>query len=611
MQNWLREHFSIRRRLALSFLAVVLLMGIGSAVALHQSNVMRAESRHLHQVELQAAGVLRVHNDLLTFREAIQNAVEVRDAERLAAELGVLRQAFLADLDRAREALANSAADARRHAVMLIVLETIRTALPAQASSMGELASVGDWDAVRLRLENQLSPLTRSAERLVREIDAEVTIERSQTLEEIGRAQRRAVWTLLATGLLTLVCAAALGLGVTRSIARPLKRLDEGVRALARGEFQHQVPVTGHDEMAGLARVFNDMAARLRDLYEAVRKSEAHFRSLIENASDLIVVLNAEGTIVYASPSSGRVIGYTPEALVGRQALDLVHPGDAPAAGAIFGRRDAPNAAARSLEVRFRHEDGSWRVLEAVARSLLEDPALQGIVLNARDVTEDRRAAERIQASLREKELLLQEIHHRVKNNLQVISSLLNLQSRHIQDAAILEILKESHNRVRSMALVHETLYQSGDLGRINVGEYVRRLATHLFSSYGVSPSLVRLAIQIEDVEFGIDTAIPCGLFINELVSNALKHAFPGRRRGEICIELRRLEAGPFVLKVSDDGVGFPPELDYENTASLGLQLVTTLAAQLEGTLEYAGGSGTTFQLRFREVGSRERVADG
>jgi two-component sensor histidine kinase len=121
----------------------------------------------------------------------------------------------------------------------------------------------------------------------------------------------------------------------------------------------------------------------------------------------------------------------------------------------------------------------------------------------------------------------------------------------------------------------------------------------------------VRLAIQIEDVEFGIDTAIPCGLFINELVSNALKHAFPGRRRGEICIELRREEDGPFLLKVSDDGVGLPPELDYQNTASLGLQLVTTLAAQLEGTLEYAGGSGTTFQLRFREVGSRERVADG
>jgi PAS domain S-box-containing protein len=562
-------------------------------------------------VDLQAAGVLRVHNDLLTFREAIQNAVDVRDAERLAAELRPLRQAFLADLDRAREALASSAADARRHAVMLIVLETIRTALPAQASSMGELASAGDWDAVRLRLENQLSPLTRSAERLVREIDAEVTIERSQTLEEIGRAQRRAVWTLLATGLLTLVCAAALGLGVTRSIARPLNRLDEGVRALARGEFQHQVPVTGHDEMAGLARVFNDMAARLRDLYETVRKSEAHFRSLIENASDLIVVLNAEGTIVYASPSSGRVIGYTPEALMGRHALELVHPEDAPAARTVFGRRDAPNAPARSLEVRFRHADGSWRVLEAVARSLLEDPAVQGIVLNARDVTEDRRAAERIQASLREKELLLQEIHHRVKNNLQVISSLLNLQSRHIQDPAILEILKESHNRVRSMALVHETLYQSGDLGRINVGEYVRRLATHLFSSYGVSPSLVRLAIQIEDVEFGIDTAIPCGLFINELVSNALKHAFPGRRRGEICIELRREEDGPFLLKVSDDGVGLPPELDYQNTASLGLQLVTTLAAQLEGTLEYAGGSGTTFQLRFREVGSRERVADG
>jgi len=610
MRSWLGARHSIRRRLALSFLAVVLLMSLGTAVALREFTVMRTQSQRLHDVDLQEPAVLRVYNDLLALSEAIQGAVDARDANRLQAELGPLRHSFTEDLDRAKQALARSPIDARRHAVMLVLLETVRTSLPTQADYIVELGTVGDWYAVQLRRENQLRTMSRTAERVVNEIDAAVTIERSETIREIARAQRRASLTLLGIGLLSLASAAALGLAVTRSIARPLARLDAGVRALARGEFGHHVEVTGGDEMAGLARVFNDMAARLSDLYEAVRKSEAHFRSLIENASDLIMVLSAEKTVRYVSPSSARVIGYPPDVLVGRNVLDFAHPEDAPSAMRALSPTDVRPGAAPAVEFRFRHRDGSWRVLEAVASSLLEDPAVKGIVVNARDVTEDRRTREQIRASLREKEVLLQEIHHRVKNNLQVISSLLSLQSRHVSDPAALEILKESHNRVRSMALVHETLYQSGDLGRINVAEYVRRLAAHLFSSYGVSPSLVRLAIQIDVVEFGIDTAIPCGLFINELVSNALKHAFPGRRGGEVCIELRRQEDGPFLLKVSDDGVGLPPELDYENTASLGLQLVTTLAAQLEGTLEYAGGNGTTFQLKFRELGAPERVSD-
>ncbi len=601
MQTWLREHLSIRRRLALSFLAVVLLMSLGSAMAGYQFSIMRAQSQHLHQVDLQEAGVLRVHNDLLTFGETIRAVVEAKDAQRLTTDLAPLRRSFLANLDRAREVLAGAPGSARRHAVMLIVLETIRTSLPAQADSMEELARVGDWEAVQRRLENQQRDITRSAERLVKEIDAEVAVERAETLEEIGRAQGRAALTLFATGLLTLAAAAALGLAVTRSIAGPLGRLDAGVRALARGEFQHHVEVTGRDEMAGLARMFNDMASRLRALYDEVRTSEAHFRSLIENASDLIMVLAADGTILYASPSSERVVGHGPEALVGRRVVELIHVDDVPIALGVLARNDASTGCAVPVELRFRHRDGSWRVLETVAQSLLDDPAVKGIVVNSRDVTEDRRAQERIRTSLEEKEVLLKEIHHRVKNNLQVISSLLNLQSRQVTDPAVLEILKESHNRVRSMALVHETLYQSGDLGSIDVGAYVHRLAAHLVRSYGVSTALVRLVTDIADVRLGIDTAIPCGLMINELVSNALKHAFPEQRPGEIRIEVRAERDGGFLLRVSDDGVGLPEGLDYRNTSSLGLRLVNTLAAQLEGTLSCTTGPGTAFELRFRE----------
>lgn len=185
-------------------------------------------------------------------------------------------------------------------------------------------------------------------------------------------------------------------------------------------------------------------------------------------------------------------------------------------------------------------------------------------------IGERKRAGDQIKASLKEKEILLREIHHRVKNNLQVISSLLNLQSRYTKSKAALEMFKESQNRIKSMALVHERLYQSQDLVRIDFAEYIRRLAAHLFDSYRVNPKAIILKVNIDDVFLGIDKAIPCGLIINELVSNSLKHAFSADRKGAIRIDLAPDVDKKFTLIVSDNGVGFPKDLDFRNTASLG-----------------------------------------
>ncbi len=216
------------------------------------------------------------------------------------------------------------------------------------------------------------------------------------------------------------------------------------------------------------------------------------------------------------------------------------------------------------------------------------------------EITERVRAEERIKASLREKEVLLKEIHHRVKNNLQVISSLLYLQAKNIQGKEPPAMFQDSQSRVRAMALVHERLYQSQDLARVNFAEYVRSLANYLFRSYGVNTNVIRLKINVEDVFLGVDTAIPCGLIINELVSNSLKHAFPDGREGEIRIELRS-DDGWCILVVSDDGVGFPRDVDFRNKQSLGLQLVDTLVNQLEGIIELDGSSGTAFEITLTE----------
>jgi PAS domain S-box-containing protein len=214
-----------------------------------------------------------------------------------------------------------------------------------------------------------------------------------------------------------------------------------------------------------------------------------------------------------------------------------------------------------------------------------------------------KRIEDQVKASLREKDVLIKEVHHRVKNNMQVISSLLNLQSRRIQDPDVLEMFRESQRRIRSMALIHERLYQSSDLSRIEFSQYLRNLATHLFHSYQVSSDRVRLRLDTEEVFFNINTAIPCGLIVNELVSNALKHGFPEGRTGEVAVELHRVAGDGYVVRVRDDGVGFPQALDYRRTETLGMQIVNTLVGQLEARLELENRTpGTAFRMEFNEL---------
>jgi len=218
-----------------------------------------------------------------------------------------------------------------------------------------------------------------------------------------------------------------------------------------------------------------------------------------------------------------------------------------------------------------------------------------------------KKAEAQLKASLQEKDVLLRELHHRVKNNMQVISSLLNLQARRIADPTVLEMFKDSQRRIRSMALVHERLYQSADLSRIEFSSYLNHLATHLFHSCQADSSRIRLSLHTEKLYLNINTAIPCGLIVNELVSNAFKHAFPEGRSGEVEISFRRLANDGYELRVRDDGVGFPEGLDFRQTESLGLQIVSTLVTQLEANLKLDRQNGTTFTLIFNEVAPKKR----
>ncbi len=218
-----------------------------------------------------------------------------------------------------------------------------------------------------------------------------------------------------------------------------------------------------------------------------------------------------------------------------------------------------------------------------------------------KEITVRKQAEEKIKTSLKEKEVLLQEVHHRVKNNMQIISSLFSLQSGHIKDKQASEIFKSSQNRVRSMAVIHERFYQSEDMARIELAKIAGSLSSHLFSSYGTKPGAVKLNLKIKNVFLDINTAIPCGLIINELVSNSLKHAFPGDKKGEINIAAHPLNKNEIKLIVSDNGVGLPKKVDFRKTDSLGLHLVNLLAeGQLHGDIKLDRAKGPCFSIKLK-----------
>lgn len=240
-------------------------------------------------------------------------------------------------------------------------------------------------------------------------------------------------------------------------------------------------------------------------------------------------------------------------------------------------------------------------IVLVIIRQILSMRENRQLYLEAQKEIELRKKTEKeLKKALNEKEILVKEIHHRVKNNLAVISSLLNLQSRYINDTEALDIFKESQNRAKSMALIHEYLYQSDDLKRINFGEYINKLSTNLFHTYVVDLSLIKLNVDTENIMLDVNIAIPLGLVLNELVTNTMKHAFPDNRKGEINIKFYS-KGDDFILTVSDNGIGLPEGLDYKNTDSLGLRLVNSLTDQINGSISLDQNKGTTFKIKFTE----------
>jgi len=397
-----------------------------------------------------------------------------------------------------------------------------------------------------------------------------------------------------------LIAGAILGNILARMVTRPVIDLTKAAREVARGNLNQMAPISSTYEIGQLGIAFNDMLQKRRGAEEVLRESEERFRSVVENVGIGIAVISPAMEILslngqmkkwfpstdisaapicyraFNNPPKEAACSYCPTSLTLKDGQVHETVTDTPAGKEIV----------------------NYRVVSSPIKD--KDGKVVAAVEMVEDITERKRSEEQIRSALLEKEILLKEIHHRVKNNLQIVASILQLQSGYIRDEEAKTVFLESQKRIESMSLIHEKLYRTKDLARIDFKGYVDELVRSLLTLTKGESGRIGVEVDIEGVILDVGHSIPCGLIINELVSNALRHAFPNRGDGRIGIRMRRDSDWRVVLVVSDNGIGFPEDIDFRNTRSLGMQLVISLVNQLEGTIELKRDEGTSFTIAFQ-----------
>ncbi len=403
-----------------------------------------------------------------------------------------------------------------------------------------------------------------------------------------------------------------------RDLLATMDRCFENVRLIEERDAAYEALKIRNEELGEINARLRQMVdsarelASCRDVEELGRHLLSDFASLMAAEGGSLYMLHEEGLKLIASLGDGSAPGLLELPLPVGSVCDLVMRDRKPIlVRDITKEKIFPSGSSYKdgslFALPILDHDGDVLAIVSLHNKMWppftpQDRDVGQVMLSlAGEILRSQQATEKIRISLQEKDVLLKEVHHRVKNNLQVISGLLNLQAHHVKDEESRRIYQDSQNRVSTMALIHEQLYQVDDLANVHFAGFVQELTTNLMRSYSMSDSRIELELDVQDVEMVIDTAIPCGLIINELFANSLQYAFPDGREGRIRMEFSEPEEGHYKLIFSDDGVGFPDGFDFESTKTMGLQLVRILSEQLNSETVVQSGPGTSFTFNFRE----------
>jgi PAS domain S-box-containing protein len=325
---------------------------------------------------------------------------------------------------------------------------------------------------------------------------------------------------------------------------------------------------------------------------------KSYFQQLFENSPDAIAILDNYDRLININAGFEKLFGFSIKEANGKNINEIILPEDLLEESVEISEILSKGKTVQRETVRIK-KDGARLEVNILAYPVSLENERYGAFHVYTDISRRKRSEEHIISSLLEKEILLKEIHHRVKNNLQVISSLLYVRSKFIKDPQTTNIFLECQNQVKSIALIHEKLYHTSSLSRIDFDKYLKTLIPHLYKTFGVKPDKVALTVKAHNIFLSADTAIPCGLIINELVTNSLKYAFPAYKKGIIFIELIYHNDNKLTLIVKDNGIGLPKNININSANTLGLQLVTTLVKQLDGTIEVNTSAGTEYRITF------------
>jgi len=388
-----------------------------------------------------------------------------------------------------------------------------------------------------------------------------------------------------------------------------LNRLDRLIKEIVdignKGDIRRRVTVSGDDELSDLADSINNSLFSLQKSEKELENSEKKYRNIFENTGTAVLITDEDMKISLINKTFENILNKEKSQIIGKNWLNMIAPEDRDRISDYHKISDTTNGSdivLKTYDVQL-NIDGEPRSFFATFDFI---PGTKKSLISLIDITERKKAEILLKASIKEKELLLREIHHRVKNSLQIISSLLSLQADEIDDKEIVERYNESENRIHTIALVHESLYNSNDISEINFHDYVESLVQNIKDSYNVNIKNIKITLELDDYELGIETAIPLGLIINELVSNAIKHAFMNQE-GNILLKLTKSD-DIYELTIRDDGKGLRNDFDIDNEKSLGFILINALVKQLEGEIEVLIDGGSVFIIKFKELVYNKRL---
>jgi len=353
----------------------------------------------------------------------------------------------------------------------------------------------------------------------------------------------------------------------------------------------------------GLQSSFDEQSVlkgKLERSIDELKFSENKFKALVQDGFDLIAVLDEKANYKYVSPTAETVLGIEADKFIGTNAIEQIHPDDQERISEIL----ANLASEERVEVapfRFQNSEGSWQWIESTVTNLLENPAVKGFVANSQDVTEQIDYQKQLEESLTEKETLLAEIHHRVKNNLAIITSMMELQAMESGNSELQDSLRIAQQRIKTIANIHELLYGSESLSYIDFGDNITHLVRNIENMYNGTSKRITVTVDVDYVPININQAIPCALLVNEVVTNAYKHAFKNQEEGNIDVRLQE-DKENIQIDIRDNGIGLQDDFMADTSSSIGMTLINLLKQQLEGEMKFLNQNGTHFVFTFKKA---------